>query len=451
MGGRDDEEPDGADGDGADDPAPAPPDRFDLTDHLPDDLHLTLPDDLDDPLGEDLDDDLDDDHVAAARGGRPLPPDDRLWRHPSEIATAGLPDAALTPPPPRLSRRAARIARPVGYGQRLLAVGLSGVVGALLTASLLVATGRLSRVNVTVQPSSSTSSAVTTRASGPGGVAALVARVQSGIVSVQAAKAGTPAVHGSALIVGPGYAMTALRVVDQAAIVTLHIDGEPRPARVVGSDAETDLALLAFDGAAIEPPPLGTSSVLRPGDTAVSVAAPPTGAAGPTVTVGVVSAVDRTMLAGKNVLRGVLQIDQPIPAEGAGGALVDATGSVVGVTLPAADAATQIGYAIPIDAVSEVIRQLLQSGHVSRPWLGIEGGDTDLNAGAAVWGVKPSSPAARAGVQAGDVVTAVDGTSVKTMDGMLKVLRGHAPGDTVKLTIIRKGTTTDLMVTLAAK
>ena len=343
------------------------------------------------------------------------------------------------------------MARPVGYGQRLVAVGLSGMVGALLMAGLLVATGRLSRVNITTQLPTSTSSALAVRSTVSPGAAALVAKAQGGVLGVRAIRANEPTVRGSALVLRSGYAITALRVVDGATTLTVQIEGNPRPARLVGSDPETDLALLSIEGAAVEPPALGSSSALRPGDTAVTVTAAAAAASGPSVTVGVVSALDRTMVAGKNVVRGVLQLDRPVPAEGAGGALLDATGNVVGVTLPAADAGTQIGYAIPIDAVNEISRQPIMSGHVSRPWLGIDGGDDDATGGANVYQVRPASPAARAGIQVGDIVQAVDGTPVKTMDTMLRLLRTHAPGDTVRLTILRKGQPTDLLVTLAAK
>jgi putative serine protease PepD len=440
--GGQDEEADGPEEASIGEPSFAPPDGFDIPLHLTDDVALGL---------HDLDDPLDDDLNLSASSGRPLPPDDRLWRHPSEIATTGLPAAATPPPPTRMPRRAARMGRPIGYGQRLVAVGLSGMVGALLMAGLLVATGRLSRVDVATELPTSTSSAVAVRSSVAASAAALVAKVQAGVLSVRATKANDQSVRGSALVLQPGYAITALHIVEGATHLSVQVEGEPRVARLVGSDAETDLALLIIEGATVEPPAPGSSSALRPGDTAVTLTAPPGASTGPSVTVGVVSALDRTMVAGKNVLRGMLQLDRPIPAEGAGGALLDAMGNVVGVTLPAADPGTQIGYAIPIDAVNEVSRQLLMSGHVARPWLGIDGGDDDATGGASVYQVKPSSPAARAGVQAGDVVTAMDGTPVKSMDGMLRLLRAHTPGDTVRLTILRKGKPVDLLVTLAER
>lgn len=411
---------------------------MEIADHLPPDLEMGLDDDAaegdDDP-----------------RGGlrAPLPPDDRLWRHPSELATTGLPAAARPRPPAH--HRAQRVAEPAGYGQRLVAVGLAGVVGALLTASTLVATGRLSRGPSVAQQSVSTSSVVTVGSTAPSGVAALVARAQPAVLAVQASRANTAPTRGSALVIQSGYAVTALRVVDGAASVVVRVDGSPYEARVIGSDPETDLALLAFDGVRTDAPPLGSSATLRPGDVAVTVSAPPSVSGGHSTTVGVVSAVDRTMSNGKTVVRGVLQLDRPVPAEGAGGALLDSTGNVVGITLPAPDATAPMGYAIPIDAVNDVSRQLLQSGHVSRPWLGIDGGDDDAVAGAKVLQVKAGSPAARAGVQVGDVVTALDGTGLVSMDDMLRLLRAHAPGDTVRLTIVRNGKPTDLLVTLAPK
>jgi len=332
-----------------------------------------------------------------------------------------------------------------------VAVGLSGVVGALLTAGLLAANGNLSRVEVAAPQPTSTSRALDIRSSAAYGAAALVAKVQPGVLSVQSTRVGVPTTWGSALVVRPGHAITALHVVDGASSIVVGASDGLRTARVVGSDADTDLALLALEGPPIEPPSVGSSSALRPGDMAVGVAAPATSAIGPSVTVGVVSALDRTMILGTSVLRGVMVLDRPVPAEGAGGALVDASGDVVGITLPASDPSIQVGYAIPMDSVNDVSRQLLASGRVSRPWLGIEGGDTSESTGANVRQVRPASPAARAGVQVGDVVTALDSAPIRSMDDMLRLLRAHTPGDTVKLTVSRKGKPADLLVTLAER
>jgi putative serine protease PepD len=440
---RDAEEPDGPD-----DPRSGAP-----TDHVGDDalgdlgpVPDHLPDDLLRDHSADSDDTVDPPRV-------PLPPDDRLWRHPSELATAGLPGAAAPKakgPGRSTERRAHRPPPEITMGQRLVAVGLAGGVGALLTAGTLVATGRLSRVeSITTMPT-----ATSTIADGPVSgfdAARVAARVQPGVLSVSATRPGGSSTRGSATIVQQGYAITALRIVDGASSLTLRVGGEPRAAHLVGSDPETDLALISIDGGVVEPLSMGRSAALRPGDTAVSVMAPPTNTASHSVTVGVVSALDRATMAGKTMVRGALQLDRPVPAEGAGGALADRSGNVIGITLPAADAAAPFGYAIPIDAVAEVARQLLLSGHVARPWLGIEGGDDDAGIGASVWQVKPSSPAARAGVQVGDIVLAMDDTPIGTMDAMIRLLRTHHPGDTIHLQIRRKTQDLDLPVTLAEK
>jgi putative serine protease PepD len=447
------DEPDGADEEsgGASDDRRAADEIAGLPsfpDHVPFDLLHDLTDDQLDP-------------GAPATG--PLPPDDRLWRHPSELATAGLPAAATPPPPSRGRDRARRRppSRPAGQrprevtlGQRLVAVGLAGGVGALLTAGVLVASGQLSHVQTITQMPTVTSSLVVDRRTSlvdGDGAAAVVARVQRGVLAVSATRPGLPTTRGSATLVRQGYAVTALRVVDGATALTLHIAGEARVAHLVGSDPETDLALLSIEGTTIEGPAIGRSSSLRPGDTAVSITAPPGATGTHSVTVGVVSALDRPMVTGKMVVRGALQLDRPVPAEGAGGALVDAAGNLIGITLPAAETAAPFGYAIPIDAVAEVARQLILSGHVARPWLGIEGGDDEATGGAGVWQVRPTSPAARAGVQVGDVVLAIDDVPVASMDAMIRMLRTHTPGETVRLHLKRKDQLLDLAVTLAEK
>jgi S1-C subfamily serine protease len=222
---------------------------------------------------------------------------------------------------------------------------------------------------------------------------------------------------------------------------------------VVGSDPDTDVAVVKIDGDGPFPSAvLGTSTDLQVGQEAVVVGWPADLVAeGPSVTVGVISGLHRTVpRADGRMLFDMVQTDARVPAGWPGGALLDSSGSVIGITtaLGTANAGSGTGgfaFAIPVEVARSVADQLIASGRVTRVWLGVHGDDLDWVAaaglevpgGALVDNVREGSPAGRAGVAPGDVIVAVDGAPVTSMGQLVVALRQHTPGQTVRLEVLR--------------
>ncbi len=397
--------------------------------------------------------DDDDDADADVPLGGPLPPDDRLWRHPSELASAGLPAAAdghsgARPPEPRHASRRARA--------RWLPLALAGTVGALLTTGVLAVTGGLySGVDGgfdeqgSVAATSSTVALAVSSRPAPSGVADLAERLRPSLAAVSGTALDGRVTRGSAVAIRSDHVLTAARLVVESHQLQVLVEGVGRRATLVGADADTDLAVLAVEGGGLVPISWGASADLRPGDPAVAVSSAPAAEPGPTVTSGIVSGLARTLAHAGTELRGLLQVDRPVPLEGAGGALVDPAGALVGITLPAVPSGVPFGYAVPSEVAREVSRQLMSDGRVAHPWLGVEGSDRGMSGGAVVQRVKPGSPAEKAGLLDGDVVTAVDGVPVPTMGMLLVELRLRRPGDTVRLLVVRGEALRSILVTLA--
>ena len=399
--------------------------------------------------------------------GGPVHPDDRLWRHPSEVASAGLPAAAerqRTPRRPAGSEAGSdsrpgvdvppRSRRGRGFGGLWLPITLAGTVGALLSAGLLSVTGRFGVASGELQPVGPTSSTIAlTVSSHPAavGVADLAERLRPSLVAVSGKAADGRVTRGSAVAIRADHVLTAARLVAASSDLEVLVGSVVRRARLVGADADTDLAVLAVDSRDLVPVSWGAAADLRPGDPAVAVSSAPTAEPGPTVTAGIVSGLARTITHGGIDLRGLLQVDRPVPAEGAGGALLNPSGALVGITLPASPASAPFGYAVPAEVAREVARQLLTRGRVAHPWLGVEGSDRGTNGGAVVQRVKPASPAATAGLLDGDVLLQVDGQATPTMGMLLVALRRHHPGDTIHLLVLRGERTLDVAVILAER
>jgi len=400
----------------------------------------------------------DDDEVDLPPVG-PLHPDDRLWRHPSELVSAGFPSAVQTPPPKGRGRSDTTPGENVPGGHRSRRgildrwgpVLLAGTVGALLTTGLLALTGGFGRgpdEPASLAMTSSTKAVSISSQTQLLGVAELAERMRPSLVAVFGVAADGRVSRGSAVAIRSGHVLTAARLVVDSLELQVLVGGIGRRASVVGSDPDTDLAVLAVEGGGLVPVSWAAGSDLRPGDPAIAVSCPPAAEPGPTVTAGIVSGVARTLAHAGTELRGLLQVDRPVPAEGAGGALLDPSGDLVGITLPAAAANAPFGYAVPAEAAQDVARQLLERGRVAHPWLGVEGGDRGMNGGAVVERVKPGSPAASAGLLEDDLVTAINDAPTPSMGMLLVVLRHYQPGDTVRLLVRRANRAVAVSVTL---
>ena len=224
-------------------------------------------------------------------------------------------------------------------------------------------------------------------------------------------------------------------------------DGKQYPARLVGSFATDDLAVLHIDAGGLHPAGFADSSQLEVGDVALAIGNPL--GLQSSVTEGIVSALGRTVNEENGVaLPNVIQTSAPINPGNSGGALVDLKGRVIGIpTLAATDpqlgggAAGGIGFAIPSNTVRDVAAQLISQGKVTnshRAWLGVEVAAT-TSGGLLITEVQPGGPAAKAGIRAGELVTKLNGTATPDPAVLADVLAGLRPGQTVTVTAARPG------------
>jgi serine protease Do len=269
-----------------------------------------------------------------------------------------------------------------------------------------------------------------------------------------------------------GHILTNNHVVEGANQLLVSLpDGRSFPATLVGGDPRTDLAVIQIHATDLPVAELGDSQELQVGDWVVAIGDALALPGGPTVTAGVVGALNRTVQEPGDSPRSsgpylfdVIQTDAPINPGNSGGPLVNLKGQVVGInTLGAGQAepgvqAQGIGFAISISAAKPIADQLVVTGQVVHPFLGVRfvalnpaiGAQLGVNVkeGAAIVGVVPGSPAARAGLRAREVVTQVDGTSVKDDSDLARIIAAHKPGDRLTLTVLDGGQSSTATVTL---
>jgi putative serine protease PepD len=264
---------------------------------------------------------------------------------------------------------------------------------------------------------------------------------------------------GSGFVIDPkGLIVTNAHVVDGATAITVKLgDGKAVKATLVGKDESTDLALLKIDpsGHTLKALPLADSSTVHVGDPTYAIGNP--FGLDRTLTTGVVSALQRQIQAPNNfTIANVIQTDAALNPGNSGGPLLDAAGRVIGVNSQIESNSSGasgeagnvgIGFAVPSNTVRRVVDQLEKTGHVSHAWLGVESSDAS-SGGATVGQVISGSPADKAGVRAGDTITAVDGGKVADAASLGDLIDGHAVGDEVKLTVHRGGSVKTLTVKL---
>jgi serine protease Do len=258
---------------------------------------------------------------------------------------------------------------------------------------------------------------------------------------------------GSGVIVRQdGYILTNNHVVDRAEEVTVELtDGRTLEAKVVGTDAPTDLAVLKIDAPNLKTLALGNSDAVRVGDVVLAVGNPL--GVGQTVTMGIVSAKGRsTGGAGDGSYEDFIQTDAPINRGNSGGALVNTSGELVGINsqiLSPTGVNIGIGFSIPANMARSVMTQLIDHGEVRRGRLGVtvqtitpdlaKSLDLSGTTGALVSDVEAGSPASAAGLKRGDVITALNGTPVKDNNELRNEVAALQPGTEAELTIVRDG------------
>jgi putative serine protease PepD len=253
-----------------------------------------------------------------------------------------------------------------------------------------------------------------------------------------------------------GHIITNEHVVDGATSVSVRLyDGRTVKAEVVGVDESTDLAVLRVANlpSSVTPVQLGSSDDLEVGDGVVAIGSP--FGLEETVTSGIVSALNREIQSPNNfAIAGAIQTDAAINHGNSGGPLLDMTGRVVGVNSQIeSDSGGNdgVGFAIPSSTVKSIASRLIADGKVAHAFLGVSISDASATAGARVESVSSGSPAATAGIESADVITALDGKSVDSASALRRAIDSHAPGDKVKVTVRRAGTTKTITVTLGTR
>jgi serine protease Do len=255
---------------------------------------------------------------------------------------------------------------------------------------------------------------------------------------------------GSGFIINPaGYIVTNDHVVDDATVIRVKLsDGRDFAATLVGRDPKTDIGLLKIDAADLPVIPLGDSSQLQVGEPVMAIGNP--FGLGQTVTTGIVSATGRVIGAGP--YDDFIQTDASINPGNSGGPLINRRGQAIGINtviISQGGGSVGIGFAIPVDLAKPVLTQLASIGHVVRSWLGVEiqsvtpdlakSFDLPGPTGALVAAVVDGSPAKRAGVRVGDVITGYDGHDVASAADLQRAVANTPVGAEVPLTVLRNG------------
>ena len=307
----------------------------------------------------------------------------------------------------------------------------------------------------------------------PGSVADIYKRVSPGVVFVQSTSSGGSgggilggqggsAATGSGFVYDDqGHIVTNDHVVEGFNTFSVRVGSNEKviPARLVGKDPSSDLAVLKIDPGAVQGGlsalQLGDSNALQPGDQAIAIGSP-FGLSG-TVTEGIVSALGRTITAPNGFpIANAVQTDAAINPGNSGGPLLDGKGRVIGVnsqikTGGNSEANSGVGFAVPVSTIKQVVPQIQSGGKVVRAYLGVSNSDSQDNTGAIVQQVVQNSPASKGGLRPGDKITAVNDKQVLSSDDVSAAVNNLKPGDQAKLTVVRGNNRRTLNVQLGTR
>ena len=264
---------------------------------------------------------------------------------------------------------------------------------------------------------------------------------------------------GSGVIISEsGYILTNNHVVEGADEIEVILnDSRKAIAKVIGTDPDTDLAILKIELDKLPVIVLGNSESLQVGDPVLAIGNP--FGVGQTVTGGIVSALGRNQL-GINTFENFIQTDAAINPGNSGGALVDVNGALMGINTAIysrSGGSMGIGFAIPVSTAKQVLEGIVKDGQVTRGWIGVEPQELNpelaetfnvkVKSGVIITGVLQNGPAAQAGIQPGDVIVSVDGKAVSTVAELLSAVAGLKPGTAAPVSVLRKDGKTELAVT----
>lgn len=393
------------------------------------------------------------------------------WRDPESAAALGPPPATTTQNGSVRGEGARLSVRELLFGRRVEPRALAVLAAvAILIGAAGGLVGRLTAEGASSLTSSdpTITQAVPGKERPPGSVADIAARTVPAVVSIEIA-VGDEGGTGSGVVIDPaGYVLTNNHVVSPAAgannatIEAIFHDGSRTPARIVGRDPKTDLAVVKVDVANPVVASIGTSANLAVGDSVIAIGSP-LGLVG-TVTDGIVSALDRPVrLDGEgsdaSAVIDAIQTDAAINPGNSGGPLVDSTGAVVGIntairSLGAGDGGGSIGlgFAIPIDNATVIAEELIRTGSVKHAEIGINArsvtdGTTD---GAQVQNVQQGGAAALAGIAEGDVIVKVGERNIAGADELVVAVRERKPGESVPVQLVRDGRPLTVSVVLTS-
>lgn len=290
-------------------------------------------------------------------------------------------------------------------------------------------------------------------------IISIVRNISPAVVAVANMQNGEQEGLGSGVIISSnGLILTNNHVISGAdRIVVTLADGTEVTARSLGGDPGIDLAVLRIDRTDLPVAPLGDSDGLQVGQIAIAIGSPY--GFERTVTVGVISALGRSIPGGGAALENLIQTDARIYPGNSGGPLLDSSGRVIGINTVVVGGRTgTLGFAIPINTAQDITNDVVRYGRVIVPWIGItyvelteetaRVFDLPANEGLMVSRAVPNGPAARAGIQRGDIITQVEGRQVTASGDLQRVIRGKNVGDTVTMQILRDGRTRQVIVTL---
>jgi len=273
----------------------------------------------------------------------------------------------------------------------------------------------------------------------------------------------TSAASGSGFVfTNDGYILTNYHVVEDSDSITVRLyNGESFSAALVGFDQSNDVAVLKIEATALTPVILGDSDNMNVGDSVVAIGNP-LGELTFSLTAGAVSALDREITMSTGVTMNLIQTDCAINSGNSGGALFNLYGEVIGITNAKYSSSSNteasidnIGFAIPINDARAIAQSIIEKGYVSKPYIGVSVQDVSpeiqsygLPLSAAVRSIAADSPAEKAGLKTGDIITAANDTPIVGSNDLVRLVKSSAVGDAMKLTVYRQGVTTELSLTV---
>jgi putative serine protease PepD len=381
------------------------------------------------------------------------------------------PPAGTFPPPPTAPSPAGR-----GNGN---GNGKGGRVGAIVAgtmAAALLAGGVGGAVGYTLAENngSTTGSGLSTVAAGStenlspradGTVASVAAAVSPSVVKIDGRNGSSGGTGTGFIIDANGYILTNNHVAAMGAnggtLTVQFKDGSTTKATIVGTNPGYDLAVIKVDKTGLPAVTLGDSSAVRVGDTAIAIGSPL--GLEETVTAGIISALNRPVTAGgegETAFINAIQTDAAVNPGNSGGPLMNAAGQVIGINSAIATLGQQqgtqggsigLGFAIPISTASRIADEIIKTGHSTTPIIGVGLDQQFTGPGAKVGQITAGGAAEKAGLQSGDVITAVNGKNIADATALIVAIRSMEPGKSVELTVDRNGQPQQVQLTLGSQ